>query len=339
MVKKAVMSLAVLAAIFGNHAAWALSCQVRQGLTIFKGDGVDGSDIQIRLSGGQFIWIGLIGQQSMTVGLMRPATQAEMQEASRNGDKTPPTATETAHADASLVKLQSGVEVGGYLVMCGQAGYHTDQKTSDYELSLMIPDAAAAIPALKGEILRRFEAAAKIVKDNAVEDKEADPQNFHPYSFHSEWRVTFDSPRVISLSASNDTYNGGAHPSDDYDTIVWDKNAGTAVALSDLFAKADRAAALRSIAEHAKASFRKKFPHEEGQPADFDPVEGNIAADPEKLGHYALTYAKGETKANGIVLLWGAGAPWPNVMGDIKLSIPAAVFRKYLVPQWATEFK
>jgi hypothetical protein len=333
------MPLAVLAAIFGSHAAWALSCQARQGQTIFKGAGVDGSDIQIKLSGGRFVWIGLIGQQTMTVDLMRPATQAEMQEASRNGEKTPPTSTGTAHADASLVKLQSGVEVGGYVVMCGQAGYSTDQKTSDYELSLTIPESAAAIPALKGEILRRLETAAKIVKDNAAEDKESDPQNFHPYSFHSEWRVTFDSPRVISLSASNDTYNGGAHPSDDYDTIVWDKTAGTAVALPELFVKADVAAALRGIAEHAKASFRKKFPHEEGQPADFDPVDGNIAADPEKLGHYALTYAKGETKANGIVLLWGAGAPWPNVMGDIKLSVPTVVFRKYLAPQWAAEFK
>jgi hypothetical protein len=338
-VKKAMMPLAVLAAIFGNHAAWALSCQARQGQTVFNGAGVDDSDIQIKLSGGRFVWIGLIGQETMTVSLMRPATQVEMKEASLNGDKTPPTSTETAHAVASLTKLLSGVEVGGYAVMCGQAGYNTDQKTSDYELSLTIPETPAAIPALKAEILRRFEAASKIVKDNAADDKAADPQNFHTYSFHSEWRVTFDSPQIISLSASNDTYNGGAHPSDEYDTIVWDKKAGTPVALPDLFATADRAAALRSIAEHAKASFRKNFPHEEGQPADFDPVEGNIAADPEKLGHYALTYAKGETKANGIVLLWGAGAPWPNVMGDIKLSVPAAVFRKYVAPQWAAEFK
>lgn len=337
--KSAVTSLAVLAMTFGNHTACALSCQARQGQTVFNGAGVDRSDIQIKLNGGRFLWIGLIGQETMTVSLMRPATRVEMEAASRNGDKTPPTATETDHADVSLVKLQSGIAVGGYVVMCGQAGYATDQKTSDYELSLSIPGPPAAIPALKAEILRRFEAGSKIVKDNAAEDKDADPQNFHPYSFHSEWRVTFDSPRVISLSASNDTYNGGAHPNDDYDTIVWDKSAGRPVALPDMFTKADLAAALHGIAENAKASFRKKFPREEGQPADFDPVAGNIAADPEKLGHFALTYAMGETKANGIVLLWGAGAPWPNVMGDIRLSVPAAVFRKYLAPQWATEFK
>jgi hypothetical protein len=217
-------------------------------------------------------------------------------------------------------------------------GYSLDQKTAAYELSLTIPDAPAATPALKAEILRRFQAAAKSFKADAIGDRRDDPQGFRPYLFDSEWRVTFDSPRVISLSDLSVFDEGGAHPTNDYDTIVWDKQAAHAIALPDLFVRADLHAALSAIAEYAKASLRKKFPHEEGQPADYDPVEGNIAADPAKLGQYALTYAKGQTRANGIVLLWGAGAPWPNVMSDIKLSIPVAVFRKYLAPRWAAEF-
>ena len=218
------------------------------------------------------------------------------------------------------------------------AGYSVDQKTATYELSLTIPAAPAAIPALKAEILRRFQVASKSVKADAAEDRRDDPQDFHPYLFESQWRVTFDSPRLISLSGLSVIDEGGAHPSNDYDTIVWDKAAARPVALSDLFVGDDLPAALNAIAGQAKAALRKKFPPEEGQPAGYDPVEGNIAADPAKLGHYALTYAKGETRANGIVLLWGAGGPWPNVMGDIKLSIPVAVFRKYLAPQWAAEF-
>jgi len=219
------------------------------------------------------------------------------------------------------------------------AGYSKDEKTGAYELSLKIPDAPLAIPALEAEILRRFQAASKLVKDEAVEEKRNAPEYFHPYLFDTEWRVTFESPRVISLSGLDFTDNGGAHPTNDYDTIVWDKTTGRAVALPELFVKACLPAALHDIAEHAEASLRKRFPREEGQPADYDPVEGNIAADPAKLGHYALTYARGESKANGIVLLWGAGEPWPNVMGDIKLSIPAAIFRQCLAPEWAAEFK
>ncbi len=238
-----------------------------------------------------------------------------------------------------VVRTQAAVLVALAAAPALAAGYSTDQKTAAYELSLTIPEAPAAIPPLKAEILRRFQAASKTVKDEAVEDQRDDPQHFpHPYLFESDWRVTFDSPRVIGVSGLNTIDEGGAHPTNDYDAIVWDKAAAHGVALTDLFVKADLRAALDTIAAHAKASLRKRFPREEGQPADYDPVEGEIAADPEKLGHYALTYAKGETKANGIVLLWGAGAPWPNVMGDIKLAIPVAVFRKYLAPRWAAEF-
>jgi hypothetical protein len=58
----------------------------------------------------------------------------------------------------------------------------------------------------------------------------------------------------------------------------------------------------------------------------------------EKLKTYALTYAKGQTAANGIVLLYGAGQIWPHVLGDFRLAAPAAVFTKYLAPQWKDVF-
>jgi hypothetical protein len=51
-----------------------------------------------------------------------------------------------------------------------------------------------------------------------------------------------------------------------------------------------------------------------------------------------LTYAKGQTAANGIVLLYGAGQVWPHVLGDFRLAVPAAVFTKYLAPQWKDVF-
>jgi hypothetical protein len=63
-----------------------------------------------------------------------------------------------------------------------------------------VPPAPAAIPALKAEILRRFEADSRIVQDDAKEDKAADPQGFQPYSYDSAWRVAFDSPRVIAAA-------------------------------------------------------------------------------------------------------------------------------------------
>jgi hypothetical protein len=38
------------------------------------------------------------------------------------------------------------------------------------------------------------------------------------------------------------------------------------------------------------------------------------------------------------VLLFGAGQVWPHVLGDFRLTVPAAVFAKYLRPQWKRVF-
>lgn len=66
--------------------------------------------------------------------------------------------------------------------------------------------------------------------------------------------------------------------------------------------------------------------------------QGRYGPDAEKRKTYARTYAKGQVTANGIVLLYGAGQVWPHVLGDFRLSVPAAVFAKYLAPQWKTLF-
>lgn len=216
-------------------------------------------------------------------------------------------------------------------------GLSTHQKTATYETSLKIPGAPLAIPALKTEIQRRYQVELNGLAKEAAEEKDASPKDFHPFMLDVQWRVTFESPAVISLSGLSFVDEGGAHPNNAYDTIVWDKAANRAVALPGLFVKTGQAAALHDISEYAKGAFQRWLSKAQGSPAEPDQLGDNIA--PDKLGHYALTYAKGDTKANGIVLLWGAGEAWPHVIGDVKLSIPAAIFRKYLTPQWAAQFQ
>jgi hypothetical protein len=96
--------------------------------------------------------------------------------------------------------------------------------------------------------------------------------------------------------------------------------------------------ALTAIAEAAAKAWNKAYTQRAGQPPDADSAAEGIGPDPEKLKDYALTYAKGQAHANGIVLLYGAGQAWPHVLGDFRLSVPAAVFARYLAPQWQAVF-
>lgn len=219
------------------------------------------------------------------------------------------------------------------------ADYETSEKTPLYQLSLQVPAAAMDIAPLKALILARYKADTDQISSDAKEDKDGNP-DFHPYYVATTWRVTYDSAAALSLSASTDADTGGAHPNQGFQTIVWDKKAGRAVALQELFAPEQRQAALAAIAAAATRAWTKVYTERAGQAPgpDSDTAEAGIGPDPEKLKNYALTYAKGQHNANGIVLLYGAGEVWPHVLGDFRLSVPAAVFARYLTPQWQAVF-
>jgi len=219
------------------------------------------------------------------------------------------------------------------------ADYETTEKTPLVELHLRAPAGAMAIASLKQQILALYTSDADQAKTDAKEDKDGNP-SFHPYSIDTTWRVTFENESVISLSAEIIADAGGAHPNQGFATIVWDKKAGRAVPIEALFAPDQVKPALQAIADAAAKAWTRIYTQRAGQKPgpDTDLATAGIGADPEKLKTYALIYAKGQTSANGILLLFGAGEVWPNVLGDFRLAVPAGVFAKYLAPRWKQVF-
>jgi hypothetical protein len=219
------------------------------------------------------------------------------------------------------------------------ADYETKAKSPLVDTHLRVPASAMAIVPLKDQILALDKADVDEAKSDAKEDKEDNP-SFHPYSIDTVWRVTFENDAVISLSGETNADTGGAHPNQGFQTIVWDKKAGRSVPIENLFGPDQVKPALTAIADAAAKTWTKLYTDRSGQSPgkDADLIETGIGANPGKLKTYALTYAKGETVANGIVLLYGAGQAWPHVLGGFRVAVPAAVFAKFLAPQWQSLF-
>jgi hypothetical protein len=219
------------------------------------------------------------------------------------------------------------------------AGYDKTEKSPLYELRLRVPEAAMTIMPLKEKILALYEADADEAKSEAKDDQEGNP-NFRRYTVDTVWRVTFENDAVLSLSAEIDSDTGGAHPNEAFQTLVWDKKASRAVPVEALFEPDQAKAALAAIADAASKAWTKTYIQRSGEkPGPEADIAGQgIGAATDKLKSYALTYAKGQARANGIVLLYGAGQVWPHVLGDFRLAIPAAVFAKYLTPPWKLVF-
>jgi len=213
------------------------------------------------------------------------------------------------------------------------ADYDKTEKTPLYELRLRVPAAAMDIPPLRDKIMGMYKTDASQAKSDAKDDKDGNP-SFSPYNIDSNWRVTFENSAVLSLSEEIYADTGGAHPNGGFQTIVWDKKAGRALPIEALFAPGQAGPALAAIADAATGAWTKIYTQRSGQKPgpDGDTAKEGIGPDPQKLKTYALTYAKGQTSANGIVLLYGAGQVWPHVLGEFRLSVPVTVFAKYLAP-------
>jgi hypothetical protein len=219
------------------------------------------------------------------------------------------------------------------------ADYDTTDKSPLYELHLHVPATAMTIMPLKDKILALYKTDADQAKNDAKDDKEGNP-SFQPYNIDTTWRVTFESDTVLSLSAEINADIGAAHPNHAFQTLVWDKTANRSAPIEALFRPDQTKTALTTIADAAVKAWTKIYIQRSGQKPgpDTDVAKDGIGPDPEKLGTYALTYAKGQTTANGIVLLYGAGQVWPHVLGDFRLTVPAAVFTPYLKPEWKAVF-
>lgn len=107
------------------------------------------------------------------------------------------------------------------------------------EFSYSWPSAVAAVPALAERFTEERDTTLAEQKsewqatlaDMAGEDCTA----CKSLSFQKSWAVVADLPRFLSLSADMYFYTGGAHGNSGFDALVWDREAGAALAPRALF--------------------------------------------------------------------------------------------------------
>jgi hypothetical protein len=195
---------------------------------------------------------------------------------------------------------------------------------------------------VKAKILSGYAEATDGMAAEAADEKKTSPDVFRPYTIQITWRVTFENAQVLSLSGETYSDTGGAHPNGDFQTIVWDKPASRAVLLKDIFQPAQAKAALAAIHDFATRKWVNTVMKESAANNEAVSTTEATAMAGDGAGGaddpFALTYAKGETTANGLVFLYGAGSVWAHVLGDFRISVPKSVFAAYLTPQWKPVF-
>lgn len=112
------------------------------------------------------------------------------------------------------------------------------EKSDVLEFSYSWPAEAAALPGLNKQLDEemgrdRVEAQAAAKEDRA--GRGGGGADFFAHSYSKEWRVAGKTKRLLSVVGEVGTFTGGIHPNSDYDAIVWDREADSEVAFSQLF--------------------------------------------------------------------------------------------------------
>ncbi|ALJ12175.1 DUF4163 domain-containing protein [Sphingopyxis macrogoltabida] len=116
------------------------------------------------------------------------------------------------------------------------------EKNELVEFAYSYPAEAAQIPGLAAWLdndraTQRDALVSAARRDQAAADKEGFP--YYAHSHLQKWQRITSTPRFLSLSAEIETYMGGAHGMQTFDTLVWDRNRAKRLKPLDMFASGE----------------------------------------------------------------------------------------------------
>jgi hypothetical protein len=154
-------------------------------------------------------------------------------------------------------------------------------KTDLLDFSYAYP--ALSVPAVAAQLAARAtEAQTKATVDARDDQREAVKSGypFHPHDYQAVWKVTADTPRLLSAVGTIYTYTGGAHGMTVFAPILWDKASGKPIAIADLFTSP--AAMDQALRGPFCAALDKERAKRRGAPVKHDDDPFDACIDPAK---------------------------------------------------------
>jgi hypothetical protein len=201
------------------------------------------------------------------------------------------------------------------------AGVRSDRKDADLDFHFAWPALPSDVPRLEARL--RGQAAAELAKRRREairirgEDRHNGGGDPPRHSYEATWKIAAVTPRLLSLDAAVQLYQGGAHEGLAYGTLVWDRKTDSPFPLPQLFT--DPAAAVRLHERDYSAPLRReKTERIGGDLSDF-------ACPPLATQPVALTGRGGKIRGIEVLLQPYAVGSWAEGPYEVEVPITPAV--------------
>lgn len=226
------------------------------------------------------------------------------------------------------------------------------------EVSVTVDPALKPIAGLFANCLTEGRTWADKAFADATAQWRSDPKTFRDlqWSYDRTYDLRSAIGRYVSVVRSDGTFEGGAHPNQEINTILWDKNTRKRVSIRPLFDEmADDGPTVVALAGAAKLAVAtaklakgingygddetpadKMMPEQELRHDNFinDGIKPALLA----LGPVTLAPSTQDGKSSGLTFHYSPYAVGPYVEGPYTVFVPWTAFSRYLSPAGAAIF-
>jgi len=188
------------------------------------------------------------------------------------------------------------------------------------DFSYSYPAKAAAIPALAQQLqgdMARIKAEAI---GFATEDRDSAaemPRPFHGHYLHKGWTSAGDSPPLLSLVATTESFTGGAHGNSGFSALLWDRQSGHKIPFATLFQLP------ASFEQLMRAPYCRALDAERLKRREGEVLEGQFSECPKTSELLVVPSDEdGDHRFDHIRFLAGPYVAGPYVEGEYEISLP-----------------
>jgi len=207
---------------------------------------------------------------------------------------------------------------------------------ADAAVTLSLPEPIKLYPELHSRLYGEGEKELTDFLADAHKDRaqqSADGIEVPAYSHTIAWKISAQTPKLVSVFAQEDDFRGGAHPNSTFQAMLWDTAKKQEVPASSLFAPgADMKAVDAYVCHQIEAERSKRL----GEPTT--QAGTGFSCPSLTASRLILVPSTIKDKAGAIDALFAPYEVGPYVEGPYEIRVPQAQLTGVLNPEYADQF-
>jgi len=228
------------------------------------------------------------------------------------------------------------MKVTGAKAIVGNEPLGFARTSPDAQVTLSLPEPIKAYPELHARLYKDGETTLTAFLDQAKKDRSeqsADGVPVPAYYQKIDWKISAQSPRLLSLYAEQNDFEGGAHPNTSFRALLWDKDKDALIPTAELFSPD---ADLKTVDDYVCHQIEAQRAKRIGEPVNQVGSGFNCP----KFADSRLILVP-STQAGKIGAIDALFAPYdvgPYAEGPYEVRVPQSQLKGLIAPQYADQF-